>query len=60
MKKYFLYSISLFIISLTGCQSLESLTGADEASWQSSDYQTKLNRYLLDAKIKGLKGKQLF
>jgi hypothetical protein len=60
MKKYFLYSISLFIFSLTGCQSLESLTGADEASWQSSDYQTKLyssltyieqsGRSLLDSK----------
>ena len=35
--KYF----TLLLFFLTGCSSFESLTGADQASWESSDFQTK-------------------
>ena len=31
--------LSIFLLS--GCSSLESFTGADQASWESSDFQTK-------------------
>lgn len=31
----------LLVFLLTGCSSFESMTGADQASWQASDFQTK-------------------
>lgn len=33
--------LTLLVFILTGCSSFESMTGADQASWQASDFQTK-------------------
>ena len=33
--------IFIVVLLLTGCSSFESMTGADQASWEASDFQTK-------------------